>query len=767
MPAEEKIRSELLKAYESLSPAEQDLVQLCSMIHESVNKTALYKIFRKAGLGFPGEKITSTKALEPHLARLKGLQLLDDNHQVPGQIVEIVTRRAVVAGKISHGDDFLRGIEAEDTWKDELPAGSRCISCTKGVAGKAFVSSHGPLCVACAVSELRGLVADEDLNDWPAKRTLAALSPDGDIKSKLTAIWIFEDRGWGMSMYSDRSSNEFYRLLVPNLGYLHPHPLASAVRQATLVACSKNGYRILPILLEMVQKEPWQFYANAVLAIGYIAPEKPEVQAILKEASDHPNPEVRRHLMSLLGGRLNSDWIEEIIEKLSKDQDPTVRAMAQRSLAAVKSKNSMGFRYPSYDDRYRLPEISIRPPIRFGPIFRAIQDELPVSRSHSHSYGSTYSYGSTPCARLVREVRIGIYSQSKEYFHRRLQALTSNCGKQPEYANSLSQICNTPFDAAWFATLPAEIQMPVLANIFHQALTRLESDTDALAFTLAGNLLSKTVPQSERLTLLYYLAARLIMGGRLEEARKIIPQIEGPDYTGGLMAWLRFVQGKNDAAIALFEADLKELRRRVGKRNINFSGITGLFYILALLKTEDGSLLKKVEQLIGWSLSAIGQSDFKAPAYRSLMGIVKARKHEVEAATILSAGSTALDPISTLFNAIAAYWVNGNLSKEMVERIKRSLQRSREIKMDWVTMECAALLSRVDKESTVLHRALLNNVMTRSGMQPVVSIIQIEEPWQKGLRAIMQIAGESDAPAMQKTSADTRLIWLVGYHDGE
>ena len=166
MPAVEKIRSELIKAYESLSPADQDLMQLCSLIYEPVNRTALYKIFRKAGLGFPGEKITSAKALEPHLARLKGLKLLDDNHQVPRQIVEILTRQAVAAGKIIRGDDFFRGIESEDTWKDDLPVGSKCISCAKLVAGKAFVSPQGPLCVACTVSELRGLAVDENPSDW-------------------------------------------------------------------------------------------------------------------------------------------------------------------------------------------------------------------------------------------------------------------------------------------------------------------------------------------------------------------------------------------------------------------------------------------------------------------------------------------------------------------------------------------------------------------------------------------------------------------------
>jgi len=69
----EKIRNELLKKYESLHPAEQALLQLCSVIYEPVGITSLYKIFYKAGLSFPGERISSGRALEPLLMKLTTL----------------------------------------------------------------------------------------------------------------------------------------------------------------------------------------------------------------------------------------------------------------------------------------------------------------------------------------------------------------------------------------------------------------------------------------------------------------------------------------------------------------------------------------------------------------------------------------------------------------------------------------------------------------------------------------------------------------------
>jgi superfamily II DNA or RNA helicase len=750
LQTKEKIRNDLLEAYERLHPAEQALLQLCSLIYEPVSTIVLHKLFRKAGLNLPGVRVSSAMVLEPHLKRLKEFKLLNDGCQVPQEIIEIITRRALAAGRIFNAGAFLKGIESEQAWTDKLPIGKRCISCADVVLGRAFMAAPGPLCPSCAASELKLFSADEKLDGWPVKRILDALSPDGDIRSRLTVIWKFDEARRALFSKNFRDENPLLNLLAQNLGYTQPHPLASAVQQAAMRACSLMGHKILPLLLKTIRKDPWQFYANVLTVVGLIAPEKPEVKTILKEASDDSNPEIRICVTTLFS-RNPPSWAGGIIEKLSMDRDYAVRSVARNTLVALKSKRGRGF--PFRFGEYKIPDTPIRPTIRFGPLVRAIQGELPCNRGYSHT------------TRIMRDFRISIYSQDKDSFHKRLADLLSVGSKLPGYRDSVSRIFNDPFDVEWFAALPVEIRMWALSIIFIQAILHLEPDADALAYAMKDPLF-KRAPQSEKTQLLYYLASRLIMGGRLNDAQKIIPEIEGRDYSFGLMGWLRFVEGKNDEAIALFEADLKELRRRRAKRNINFGGIVGFFYVLALLKSQDDDLLKRADQLVNWSLSSKGGSSVETSVFKSLKGIVCAQKLDIEEAKrTIADESGAGDIIPALFNAIAAYWANGELSGNMIERIDLIFHTAMKAGMNWAAMESAALLIRADKE-TSLRRQFLDRVMNQSGMQPLVGSITVEEPWEKGLRALMQIGGESDAPVAQKTAAGTRLIWLVRYQRG-
>ena len=750
MQAKEKIRDDLLEAYESLLPAEQALLQLCSLIYEPVSTIVLFRLFRKAGLRLPGVRVSSARVLEPHLNRLRALKLLDEGCQVPPEIIEIVARRALSAGRIFNACDFLEGIESERRWTDKLPIGKRCISCADVVLGNAFMAVPGPLCPLCAASELKLLSADENPGDWSPKRILDALSPDGDIRSRLTVLWKFDEAR--RDLFSKRPKDEglLLNLLVQNLGYIQAHPLALTVRQAALRSCSLVGQKMLALLLKTIRKDPWQFYANVLTAIGLIAPEKPEVRAILKKASEDSNPEIRRCVTTLFS-KSTPSWAADILEKLSADRDFSVRSMARTTLAALKSRRGRGF--PFSPSAYRLPDTPVRPTIRFGPLVRAVQDALPRNRGYSYPM------------RIMRDFRISIYSRDRDSFRKRLAELSAVYSKLPDYWDSLTRIFNDPFDEEWFAALPVDIRVYALCVIFNQAMFQLIPDADALAYAKKDPL-PGSAPQSEKVRLLYHLASRLIMGGRLNDAQKIILDIGGRDYSFGLMGWLRFVEGKNNEAIVSYEADLKELRRRRGKRNINFMGIPGFFYVLALLKSGDGDHLKRAGQLVDWSCSSKNGSDVELSVFKSLKGIVHAQKPDIEEAKrIIADGLGNGDILPSLFNAMAAYWVNGELSDHMIERVDQIFHTAVKAAMNWVAMESAALLIRADRE-TPFRRELLDRVMNRSGMQPLVSSIVVEEPWEKGLRALMEIGREPEGFLAEKTAATKRLIWLVGYRQG-
>ena len=751
--AKEDIRKELLEAYEKLHPAEQALLQLCSVIYEAAPISVLYKIFYKAGLSFPGEKINSSKALEPHLRKLRALKLLNDKNQVPPEIVEIVTRRAVAAGRILNAGDFFKGVESDLTWTDKLPAVSRCISCFKAVQGKAFIGGQGTLCPSCIELELKILSDDENVESWGAKRILDALSPGGDIKSRFAVILKSSDALRAVFSESRGDVETLYGLLVQHLGYFQPHPLAEAVRRAAVQACSRAGEPVLPLLLKAIRKSPWEYYANVLTAMGQISPENPEVKALLTEASGDWNPEVRRCVMALLHESTPA-WAGVVIEKLSRDRDPAVRDMARAALLALKSKQGRFFSF--HMGAYRSLGVPLRPSIRSGPLVRAVLEELPPGYPNSHV---------TACLRAARDFRICVYSRDREFFRRRLEALFSACAISPEYSNLIVRICNDPFDAAWFATLPLDIRMYGLSMIFYQAMFQMEPDGDALAYAMK-NIPFGPAPQQERVQLLYYLASRFIMGGMLTEAQRIIPEIEGPDFSFGLMGWLRFVEGRNEEAIESFEADLKELRHRMGKRNINFRDLPGFFYILALLRSRNEDFLKRADQLVSWSLSPKSETELRASVYKSLKGIVHAQKLEMEEAKRLAAGeSKSGGTIPAFFNAVLFYWVNGDLPGETVKRLDRIFHAAKGAGMNWLAMECAALLIRAGRETPML-RAFLDRVVKQSRMQPFVWSIMVEEPWEKGLRALVQIGSEPEGAIEKKSPAGNRLIWLIDYGDG-
>jgi hypothetical protein len=165
---------------------------------------------------------------------------------VPGEIIEAVTRGACAAGRIFNAGDFFKGIETEQTWRGKPPIGSICISCAKVVTEATFMASPGPLCLGCVESELKVLSNAEDFKDWPAKRILDALSPDGDIKSRLAVISRFDDalRALAAKGHDGKEDGErLSTLLVQNLGYLTHHPLAGTVRQWALRTCSRESER--------------------------------------------------------------------------------------------------------------------------------------------------------------------------------------------------------------------------------------------------------------------------------------------------------------------------------------------------------------------------------------------------------------------------------------------------------------------------------------------------------------------------------------------
>ena len=95
MNQKNKTRNHLMAVYARLSPLEQALIQLCSIIYEPVDATTVIKCFQQTGLTFPENRVRNSNELESYLDRLQILKLLNRRFQCAEAIVEVCSRAAV------------------------------------------------------------------------------------------------------------------------------------------------------------------------------------------------------------------------------------------------------------------------------------------------------------------------------------------------------------------------------------------------------------------------------------------------------------------------------------------------------------------------------------------------------------------------------------------------------------------------------------------------------------------------------------------------
>jgi SNF2 family DNA or RNA helicase len=97
-------------AYGSLSPFEQTILQLLSIIYEPVNRTVILNCLRQAGIKGPKGHWLILPTLTPYLAKLKKIGLLDEHYRCHAALGEILSTEAVVQGTFKV---MARAVQAE------------------------------------------------------------------------------------------------------------------------------------------------------------------------------------------------------------------------------------------------------------------------------------------------------------------------------------------------------------------------------------------------------------------------------------------------------------------------------------------------------------------------------------------------------------------------------------------------------------------------------------------------------------------------------
>ncbi len=404
-----------------------------------------------------------------------------------------------------------------------------------------------------------------------------------------------------------------------------------------------------------------------------------------------------------------------------------------------------------------LAEIATREAVQAGQfesMMRVVKKQLPVTERWK---GGPVYFNSDQ--QLIREVRFGIYSHDVAFINRRLDEYYQYRSSRSEITldDIFQQVCNHPFDADWFCTLPEELYEGALASILNvsmlsrtpaeEAFTLLEDDWEDPEFTTSD--MQKVL-----------LLEQLVLRGKLTEAERVLDSLTEPfrSHSGNLWGILDVLRGDVFTAMGRYAQALQDLKKATGKRKIYFQSMSGLFFVLALLKAGTPDRLKEAE---GYAATARQAKHWLSPIYTVLENLLKVQQGDLGRKELVLAAAPHINQqsLEILFRALCVYWVDENQAKLLLpETLKLFYQEAAAAGYRWLAMEAAEIVSRLQPNSPYAQFAA--DLRKDSGVLPLVDLLQPQATWELSLNALISLQ-KKDAPATAKPDTNQRLAWFV------
>ena len=397
-------------------------------------------------------------------------------------------------------------------------------------------------------------------------------------------------------------------------------------------------------------------------------------------------------------------------------------------------------------------------------IVAAVRSALPEPKGMHPFLGRDKA---TACRRTRRELRLALVGGEERDLDQLIDTLRHYCQPPGTFTDPVVSLINNPFDPAWCATLSAQRQALLIRRLLTHAFYALEPDQEPLALGLRPELRA-ALPADERLELLYHLALRLILAGRTGEAQRLVDELSAltGGYTFGFGGWIALVEGRLAAALDLFAADLKELRRRQRKRTIFFTSHAAPFALLALVRAGDAASLDMARVHLDQALRYNRRFNVLDPTLASVQALLDSQGglpahtaliHLQPFADDLGARAGALAPLCV---AMALFTINGRLTNKETSRLNRFARQCDRAGLDWLALECAHLLCRADT-ATPARRSTIDTLGRATGLHPLSAAIEIEEPWRKSLRALERAVAGADRHDGAADQARSRVVYLL------
>lgn len=349
----------------------------------------------------------------------------------------------------------------------------------------------------------------------------------------------------------------------------------------------------------------------------------------------------------------------------------------------------------------------------------------------------------------VREMRAAIYTDSLSEFLTYENYAESSYRSRYESFDIYSYLFDKPFEARWLKTFSEEIQDYVINYLIFKAFDNLAPQDPYLDYILGHEkLLEKTnFGQSLRALLgnIYLLRS---------EFSKELHLSESLDR----QAWLAFIQGKNIRALSLFDDALKNYRKKQKNKKVFFRHVAGPLYLIAMLKTKNKSLLKKIH-----TYCIQGQASDWKNSYNYIQAVAYHQEFQLERTRQLLAYRPQKS-LDWLFYGLANFWTQQNIGTTELNRLKACHADAQKNGYRWMEFELANLLSRLEPNPQLadIYEREASNLQAKTGIESMLSTVEIVEQWEHALDNLLQLMTTNGTG---KTVKENRLVWLLDFEN--
>ncbi|MBT9096869.1 DEAD/DEAH box helicase [Methylovulum psychrotolerans] len=363
---------------------------------------------------------------------------------------------------------------------------------------------------------------------------------------------------------------------------------------------------------------------------------------------------------------------------------------------------------------------------------------------------------------IVKQLRLFLYQGSVSAFMANIDRLYAN---YPQYfAEHINCVFFNDFDADWFTSLPVQMQYGALKYLVANNYT--EFTADKKPYLLLEQLFGNTKPGYPEIA--HTLIEQRLLRGNFQDAQL---WLEGDATSEGLkiLATARFLQNRNDEAISLFNAALRQLKKETNKRNITITGLYGCFFALALLRSQTGDNVAYLKKQHLPMLAKAGYDPFYLAHSLLDQAIdVYQAKAPIESCHQLLKHTTF--PYERLFQALILYWLvdsdsiaNNAPMVAIMAGLAKLCQQAQNAGFVWYAAVSSLLLQRVQYKDADCRQ--IAAFYAGSPFAEIIDLLPKVSLWERALTALTQLSGQPAASA--QTSQELRMVWSLSLEGNE